>query len=38
MSRILRADLDAILLSAAGLLVAAGILLGVWPRLQRVMT
>ena len=32
----LQADLDAILLSAAGLLVAAGILLGVWARLRSV--
>ena len=33
----LQADLDAILLSSAGLLVAAGILLGVWRRLRSVM-
>ena len=32
----LTAALDAVLLSAAGLLVAAGILLGVWRRLRSV--
>ena len=34
MTRALRADVDAVVLSATGLLVAAGIVLGVWRRLQ----
>ena len=38
MKRRLRADMDAVVLSATGLLVAAGIVLGCWGRIARVMT
>jgi hypothetical protein len=31
---VLRADVDAVVLSATGLLVAAGLVLGVWTRLR----
>jgi hypothetical protein len=34
MTRVLRADLDATILSATGLIVALGLLLHVWPRLR----
>jgi hypothetical protein len=37
MSR-LRATTDAVVLSATGLLVAVGLVLGVWDRIARVMT
>lgn len=36
MTRILRADLDAVVLSATGLLVAVGLVLGVWDRIGAV--
>lgn len=36
MKRILLADMDAVVLSALGLLVAAGILLHVWARLRQI--
>ena len=34
MTRVLRATTDAVVLSATGLLVAAGLVLGVWSRLR----
>jgi hypothetical protein len=37
MKRILQADMDAVVLSALGLLVAAGIVLHVWGRLSPVV-
>jgi len=36
MTRVLRADMDACVLSATGLLVAVGLILHVWPRLRSV--
>jgi len=34
MTRVVRADMDATILSATGLLVALGLVLRVWPRLR----
>jgi hypothetical protein len=34
MTRVLRADMDACVLSATGLIVALGMVLHVWPRLR----
>ena len=34
MTRVLRADVDACVLSATGLIVGLGLILHVWPRLQ----
>jgi hypothetical protein len=38
MKRVLRADLDAVVLSACGLIVALGLILHVWQRLGSVTT
>ena len=38
MTRVLRADMDAVVLSACGLLVALGLVLHVWQRLGQVTT
>jgi hypothetical protein len=38
MTRVLRADLDATILSATGLIVALGLILHVWSRLGQVTT